>query len=137
VSGRLEEACDVDDEIEGPGVDTGDDGKGGGVTDTDRCIDAIWIAGLARQNDDAVGTDCATGALALIPLTPLAPGAGVRLDLTIDEARFPLSSRAAAAFILFLSLSRSRLSFFLSLLLFSSVSTNWLMGTPLRTLVRT
>lgn len=39
VSGLLEEPCDVDEEIEGPGVDTGEDsrsGGGGGVMETER-----------------------------------------------------------------------------------------------------
>jgi len=37
----LEDVLDVDDDVEGPGVETGDDGIGGGVIDTERCIDAI------------------------------------------------------------------------------------------------
>lgn len=54
VYGRLEDVRDVEDEIEGPGVDAGEDGigGGGGVIDTERCIDAMWIAGRARQKDE-------------------------------------------------------------------------------------
>jgi hypothetical protein len=37
----LEDVREVDDEIEGPGVDTGEDGIGGGVIDIERCIDAM------------------------------------------------------------------------------------------------
>jgi hypothetical protein len=37
----LEDVRDVDEDIEGPGVDAGEDGIGGGVTDTERCIDAM------------------------------------------------------------------------------------------------
>ena len=51
VYGRFEEVREVEDEIEGPGVDAGEDGigGGGGVIDTERCIEAMWIAGRARQ----------------------------------------------------------------------------------------
>ena len=40
VKGRLEDVREVEEEMEGPGVEMGDDGKGGGVTDTDRCPEA-------------------------------------------------------------------------------------------------
>lgn len=62
VLGRLDDVREVLDESEGPGVDAGVDGvrignDGGGVTDNDRGIAGICMAGRARQNDDveAVG----------------------------------------------------------------------------------
>jgi hypothetical protein len=59
VRGLLDEVREVLEEMEGPGVESGVDGSsigdvGGGVTDTDRCIVAIWMAGRARQNDDVL-----------------------------------------------------------------------------------
>jgi hypothetical protein len=69
--------------------------------------------------------ECAKGALILILFGTATTGAGVLLVLASAETN-PRSfiSRAAAAFCLFLSLSRSLFSFFLSLLVFSSVSTD-------------
>lgn len=58
VRGRLEDVRDVMDDVDGPGVDCGDDAMGGGVTDTDRCcIVAIfmvgrWLVAEARQKDE-------------------------------------------------------------------------------------
>lgn len=45
------------DEVDGPGVDCGDDAMGGGVTDTDRCMVAMlmvgrWLVPEARQKDE-------------------------------------------------------------------------------------
>ena len=50
---------EVLEEMDGPGVESGVDGSnigdtGGGVTDTDRCIVAIWIAGRERQKDEVL-----------------------------------------------------------------------------------
>lgn len=57
--GLLDDVREVLEEIDGPGVESGVDGRsigdvGGGVTDTDRCIVAIWIAGRARQKEDVL-----------------------------------------------------------------------------------
>jgi hypothetical protein len=60
----LDDVCVVLDEHDGPGVDAretgiwgGEDCMGGGVTDTERCIVAMWMAGRARQKDDALLAD--------------------------------------------------------------------------------
>ncbi len=59
---RLDELRDVLDEIEGPGVFGGDDGMGGGVTETERCTEDMCMAGLACQNDDGLFATRGTGA---------------------------------------------------------------------------
>lgn len=53
----MEDVRDVMDEVDGPGVDCGDDAMGGGVTDTDRCMVAMlmvgrWLVPEARQKDE-------------------------------------------------------------------------------------
>jgi len=59
----LDDVRDVPSEVEGAGVDVevdakgGGDDVGGGVTDTDRCMVAMCMAGRARQKDDAVVVD--------------------------------------------------------------------------------
>lgn len=59
VSGLLDDVRDVPTELVGAGVDVevdareGGDERGGGVTETDRCIVAMWMAGRARQKDEA------------------------------------------------------------------------------------
>jgi len=45
VRGRFDEVRDVAEEVDGPGVDCGEDGIGGGVTDTERCMVAMCIVG--------------------------------------------------------------------------------------------
>ena len=51
VYGRLEEVREVAEESSGPGVEPGDEGNmgggvmGGGVTETDRWPEVIWMAG--------------------------------------------------------------------------------------------
>lgn len=73
VNGLLDDVRDVPTEVVGAGVDVEVEARGGGVeggggvTDTDLCIVAIWMAGLARQKDEADVVDvCALGgALAL------------------------------------------------------------------------
>ena len=55
----MDDVREVLEEMDGPGVESGVDGSnigdvGGGVTDTDRCIVAIWMAGRARQKDEVV-----------------------------------------------------------------------------------
>lgn len=63
VCGLLEDVRDVPSDVEGAGVEVevdakgGGDETGGGVTDTDRCIVAMCMAGRARQKDEAVVVD--------------------------------------------------------------------------------
>lgn len=45
MQGRFDDVRDVAEEIDGPGVDCGEDAIGGGVTDTERCIVAMCIVG--------------------------------------------------------------------------------------------
>ena len=79
VLGRLDDVREVLDESEGPGVDAGVDGvrignDGGGVTDNDRGIAGMCMAGRARQNDDveAVGGWGAGGTTLLLLLATCA-----------------------------------------------------------------
>ena len=56
VRGRLEEVWEVTEDA-GPGVErgeptAGEEGIGGGVTDVERWLVAMWIVGLARQKED-------------------------------------------------------------------------------------
>ena len=51
----MDEVAEVADDIEGPGVDDGDENMGGGVTETDREFVAIWIDGRVCQKVDTVG----------------------------------------------------------------------------------
>ena len=59
----MDDVRDVPSEVEGAGVEVevdargGGDEMGGGVTDTDRCIVAMCMAGRARQKDEAVTVD--------------------------------------------------------------------------------
>ena len=67
VRGRLEEVFEVTEDA-GPGVERGEaapgeEGMGGGVTDVERWLVAMWIVGLARQKEDVFGgADCGAGA---------------------------------------------------------------------------
>jgi len=132
VRGLLDEVRDVLDEMEGPGVDAGVDGKskgdedGGGVTEIDRCIVAMWIAGRAFQKDDVVVVDWGAG-------TKLVLATGVALDASRD------SRALAAAFAFFLSRSRAFFSLFLCLLVCSSsnLSAGVYGSTPFKRLVST
>jgi len=45
VRGRFDEVRDVAEDVDGPGVDCGEDGIGGGVTDTERCMVAMCMVG--------------------------------------------------------------------------------------------
>ena len=62
VYGLFEEVAEVAEDIDGSGVVGGDEGMGGGVTETERCMLGMWIAGRACQKGDAVtGRGCAIG----------------------------------------------------------------------------
>jgi len=66
----LDDVREVLEEMDGPGVESGVEGSsigdvGGGVTDTDRCIVAIWMAGRARQKDEALA-ETGTGGSELV-----------------------------------------------------------------------
>lgn len=50
--GRLDEVRDVLDEIEGPGVVGGEEGIGGGVTETERCVVARRNTGREPQAEE-------------------------------------------------------------------------------------
>lgn len=70
VRGLLDDVREVLEEMDGPGVESGVEGSsigdvGGGVTDTDRCIVAIWMAGRARQKDEALA-ETGTGGSELV-----------------------------------------------------------------------
>lgn len=122
VRGRLDDVLDVVDQSDGPGVDLGDEGMGGGVTETDRCIVAMcivgrWLIPRARQKEEG----CMRGALTGCVGAGGMERAGV--DLAVGSAVGLLSSAFAAAFF-FLSLSRSFLSRFLLLRTPSSFSTS-------------
>ena len=52
VCGRLDDVCEVLDEMEGPGVVGGDEGIGGGVTETERCVVARRKTGREPQPED-------------------------------------------------------------------------------------
>ena len=52
VCGRLDEVRDVLDEIEGPGVVGGEEGIGGGVTETERCVVARCNTGREPQAEE-------------------------------------------------------------------------------------
>ncbi len=55
VRGRFDEACEVLDEMEGPGVEAGVEARrrggdvGDGVTETERCTEGMRIVGRVRQ----------------------------------------------------------------------------------------
>jgi len=136
VRGRLDDVRDVLDEIEGPGVEAGVDGsrsgdvKGGGVTETDRCIVAMWIAGRARQKDDV---DAAVGCgMAMVN--------GVATGTASSPVPCVFSSIIAASRAFLRSRSRAFFSFFRCLRAASSSSRRY-MGmygpTPFSRLVRT
>ena len=70
VRGRLDEVADVLEEMDGPGVVGGDEGMGGGVTERERCMVAMWMVGRACQKDEVVvgvarGTATGWGRLAV------------------------------------------------------------------------
>jgi len=52
----LDEVRDVLEEIEGPGVVGGDEGIGGGVTETERCVVARRNTGREPQAEDEDGS---------------------------------------------------------------------------------
>lgn len=59
VRGLLEEVWEVTEDA-GPGVErgeaaAGEEGMGGGVTDVERWLVAMWIVGLARQKEEVLG----------------------------------------------------------------------------------
>ena len=59
VRGRLEEVWEVTEDA-GPGVERGEaipgeEGIGGGVTDVERWLEAMWIVGRARQKEVVFG----------------------------------------------------------------------------------
>ena len=122
VSGLLDDVRDVPTELVGAGVDVevdareGGDERGGGVTETDRCIVAMWMAGRARQKDDAD----AEAAFLVGELEVDANNWGVEdiiSDLTSTAASgSSLCLALAAATSLLLSRSRSLFSFALFLL---------------------
>jgi hypothetical protein len=56
VCGLLDDVRDVLDEMEGPGVVGGEDGIGGGVTDTERCVVARCNTGREPQADEDEGS---------------------------------------------------------------------------------
>lgn len=60
----MDDVADVVDEMDGPGVVGGEDTMGGGVTDTERCCRAMWMAGRACQKDEACGGLMTDGARA-------------------------------------------------------------------------
>lgn len=102
VCGRFDELADVVDEMDGPGVVGGEDGMGGGVTDTDRCIVAMWIVGRACQKDDVVGRGAAGAGAGR--LCALAAGGGA---LDVEAAGTGLCGGFAGALARLASLSRS------------------------------
>ena len=62
VRGRLDEVWEVTEDA-GPGVERGEAAPGeetigGGVTDVERWLVAMWMVGLARQNEDVLGGTC-------------------------------------------------------------------------------
>lgn len=123
VRGRFDDVRDVVDQSDGPGVDRGEEAIGGGVTETDRCIVAMWIVGRwlaprARQKEDG----CMVGVLTDWEEGAVGTGrAGV--DLVVESVVVFLSGSLATAFIFF-SLSRSLFSRFLLLRTLSSFSTS-------------
>lgn len=56
VCGLLEDVRDVLEEMEGPGVVGGEEGMGGGVTDTERCVVARCNTGREPQADEDEGS---------------------------------------------------------------------------------
>lgn len=59
VRGLLDEVCEVTEDA-GPGVErgeaaAGDERMGGGVTDVERWLVAMWIVGRARQKEEVFG----------------------------------------------------------------------------------
>lgn len=134
--GRLDDVPDVVDEIEGPGVVGGDDGMGGGVTETERCILAMWMDGRSACQKDAVD-GLGTGAARLGGADTDATAAEV--DATgASDLGVGLSPGLARAF----RLSSLSFSFSFSLLFRARrvslvSSTSLYMGTPLSTLVST
>ena len=109
------------DEVDGPGVDGdettgwGGESMGGGVTETDRCMVAIWMAGRARQKDEV----------------PLPEGRGATGSILRGSADVDGVASEACSMLGFSRglgwsrlLSRSRRSRFLVLLVSSTFSTS-------------
>jgi len=132
----LEDVRDVLDELDGPGVDAGVDGrssgevKGGGVTETDRCMVAMWMDGRARQKDVAAAEGCG-----IAMVNALALAAGTASTPSPSGCSFPFAASLAR----FLSRSRSFFSRFLCLRISSSsVRSSGVYGpTPFKRLVNT
>lgn len=104
VRGRLDEVTEVEDEAR-PGVDCEDSGIGGGVTDIERWLVAMWMVGRARQKDEV--------------LVAFVFGAVVAVTVAVDEEAVGSGLRSVvrdfpAALTLFLSRSRSLFSLFFS-----------------------
>jgi hypothetical protein len=126
VRGLFEEVREVLEDMEGPGVEAGDKGMGGGVTETERCMVAMWMVGRALQKDDAPAGNRIDGMVSFVVV-----------DVT--DVAFAASSAAAfsraAFFSLFFSLSISLFSCFLFFLALASSSTVLYGPTPLSKLV--
>lgn len=142
VYGLFDEVAEVADDSEGPGVEDGEDIMGGGVTETDRELVAMWIAGRVCQKVDIVGRGVGAWIIGFFWT-----GAGGRETIWLVEGAAGAFSRALADSFLWFSLSRSlslcfsfslsRFFSFFTRLASSSFSTDLLIGTPLRRLVRT
>jgi len=140
VYGLLDEVAEVAEDIEGPGVEDGEDIMGGGVTETDRELVAMWIAGRVCQKVETAGRGIGATMVGF-----LWTGAGGADALWLVEATMGALSRDFEDDFLWFSLSSSfifSLSFslffsFFTRLASSSFSTDLLIGTPLSRLVRT
>lgn len=111
VRGLFEEVRDVLEDIEGPGVDAGDKGMGGGVTDTERCIVAMWMVGRALQKDDAPAGNRIDGMVSF-----------VAADVT--DVAFTPSSAVALSFAFFSLFFSFSISLFSCLLFFLALASN-------------
>lgn len=119
VRGLLEEVCEVTEEA-GPGVErgeaaAGEEGMGGGVTDVERWLVAMWMVGLARQKAEVLGGTAWIGWEATVCK---AEDEGCLSGWTwvADKTAFSAFCRnLSAALARFLSRSLSLFSFFLSL----------------------
>jgi len=111
----LDDVRDVLDEMEGPGVVGGEEGIGGGVTETERCVVARRNTGREPQAEDE-------GALKRKSLECKAASA---MGGTVSwwEPDSPFTGSAWADLALFLTLSRAFLSLRLSRFMSSVDST--------------
>lgn len=130
VRGLFDDVREVLDELDGPGVEDGVDKKcigdepGGGVTETDRCMVAMWMAGRAAQKDEGP----ALGGITIGMVVVLAFG------VALCPASPSFSRAFASAFARFLS---SFFSLFLILRSSSSLSPSLYGPTPFSRLVST